>query len=91
VPRRELGHYSPMLELFTALAGALRAGLSIWEHDKKTELERELDEIETAFREEYNRKPRDNAILDGLELRLCQLSRRFTAEVGAQKVGVLPK
>jgi hypothetical protein len=74
------------VDLFTELAGALRAGLSIWESKEKTKYIDRLIRLERE-RDEEGKKPDPNmAVLDDLEFQLVLLSRAFSAAaIGGQK------
>lgn len=77
--------------MFESLAGALHMGLSLWNSKEKRKY---LDELTALEREHYeeDKKPRDaldprdarnDALLDDIRFRLCQLQRNLAAEVGA--------
>ncbi len=69
--------------MFTALAKALGAGLSIWEHKEKFKYVDQLLKLKKEYYAEDNKAPseRDDAVLDNLYFQLCLLSDSFAASV----------
>lgn len=70
--------------MFSELAGALHAGLSLWEHKDKTKYLDKLIRLEKEWYEETN-KPREeqsDAELDRIEFELRLTARGWTAVAG---------
>lgn len=72
----------------TALFGALESGFELWIHKDKMKFVDELAELKQAYYDEYNRTPRDNAVLDRIEFRLRILQESFSAQIRAQELGL---
>ena len=66
--------------LFTALA----AGLSIWEHKEARSYANKLMNLRRNWHNEYNKKDRDDAVLDNIEFELCLLCNGYSAEIEKQ-------
>lgn len=74
------------MDLFTALVGALKAGLSIWESKEKTKYLDRLMRLEKERDEEGKKPDPSHGVLDDLEFQLVLLSRAFSsAAIGGQK------
>jgi hypothetical protein len=72
------------VDIFTALAQALAAGLSIWNHKEATALLKRVLELKKDWHEEYNKEKPDDAVLDNVELELCLIANTFYSQAGKQ-------
>jgi hypothetical protein len=72
--------------VFQALAQALAAGLSLWEHKEKNKYNDKLIQLERDYYAEENKATsvRSDAVMDNLEFELRLLARAFAASARKQ-------
>lgn len=78
------------MDAVTALFGALKAGMSIWESKERTKYLDRLMSLEREYHVEKNKLVPDDAVLDDLEFSLFLLSSSFGSEVRKSAAQNLP-
>lgn len=78
--------------MFSALAQALGAGLSLWNTKEQRRYVDQLIAIQKEYRAEDNKDPalRSDAVLDDCEFRLRLLAIAFASEAGKPNPAIKP-
>jgi len=66
----------------TALIGALKAGLSLWDHKEKHKYIDKVLKLEKDYYEEDNKERPDHARLDNIDWELRLICEVFSSKVG---------